>query len=262
MLLRMTTHMHFRIALFFAGFFGGFALFVLYKTLGVSSPIDPLLFFASMFGGGFLLQMIFSRIFPAPCPMCGAAAFPTLTKPMLYACHGCGRKSDGGMAYAFEAMAPKPSNSLWRKKLPDSTMMWIMLVFGIVVLGGALVFAADSVRLLVKGVTTEARVVKVSVYPLRTRMDYRAIIAYKAGDSELTLDRSWSVDVGHSCLSPCYYEGERLKVRYLPAEPTKANVYSVFDLFLGPTLFILIGAMCTLVGSVALWRARRPRLEL
>jgi hypothetical protein len=270
--LRITTHSYLRVALLFAGFVGGFALFVLYKRFAVPSPtLDPLLFFASILGGGFLLQQIFSRVFPAQCPKCGGAAFPRLTHAIVYVCRGCGRESDGGTAYALGAMAAEPGNSPWKKNRPTSAMMWIMLVLGIGAIIGALVFAADSVRLLIKGVTTEARVVKVNVsehrgadvsHPRRTRRNYRAIIAYRAGDHELTLNRSWSVDQGQSCLAPCYYEGEKLKVRYLPAEPTNAKVYSVLDFFLGPTLFILLGAMCTAVGCIALRRARRPRLEL
>lgn len=271
MLIRMKTHVNIRIVLAFVGFFGGFALFTLYQMSGRHSPIDFALFFASIFGGGFLLQWIFSRLVAAPCPLCGGAAYSTLLNPTRYRCSGCGRTPDAGVTYAIESMDSAPlirSDSFLMKAVPGLNDGVVFIMLGIAAIAGGLFFGAESLELLRHGVTTEARVAKVDMRgdDASGTRDYRATIIYKVGDTDLALERSWSVKRGGSCWWPCFHQGEKLKVRYLPAEPGKAAVYSLFDLFLAPALGFLIGIVFIFGGWVTgreiRRRSRRSKLEL
>jgi hypothetical protein len=266
-LLGMRTHQNLSLALMILGLVGGGNAFFALVTSGFAAAMPGLrvaLFAGLIFGGMLLPPLIFSVLFPAKCPLCGAAAELDVPNLLRYVCIRCGRRTDPGILWFSGKARSAQDDPALQKKPGEYVMAWIMFVFGVAALGGALVFGADSLRLLINGVTAEATVIKVSVHQQqlvsnKTRANYRAIIAYDVGGTQLTIERSWETDSDQHCVWPCYREGERLKVRYLPGNPAAAKVDSLPDLFLGQALFGLLGGMCIAASLWAQGKARRAR---
>ena len=267
MALRLKSHLNLRIAACLVGFMGGFALFVLlvFEHHRADSLLVLALFFGMSFGGAYLAQLALSFVLPAACPQCGAPkAVPTLRSPRLYACRACGAKAEA--VQAVETFAAQPSAEQQEKN--ERRVAWAFLAAGVPAIGIAVWFAEDSIHFLLKGVSVEGKVTRVTQYETldaKNRRDvrYTALIEYPVARTPLAIERSWSVKQGGSCWAPCYYEGERLKVIYLPTEPGRAKVHSLLDMFLPAALIGSIGLMLLVVGF---WRIRRerprPRLEL
>ena len=57
---------------------------------------------------------------------------------------------------------------------------------------------------------------------------------HKVNGQPLMLERSWSSESG-SWTWPSYYQGERLRVIYLPSEPGRAKIDTLPELFFGPS---------------------------
>jgi hypothetical protein len=261
MALPIRSHLNARIAAAFVGFFGGFAVFdfFVFGSPPRNFGLTALLFFGSIFGGAYLAQLAFSHASPAACPACGAAsAVPTPRNPVLYACRSCGAETDAVKAMLAEALAKMRTQAQGedRPKLP-----WVFLVVGVVAVGVAVWLAQDSIQLLREGVSTEARVMKVTTRASRdsegrSETTYTAFIEYRAGKTPLTLERSWSVEDGGHCMWPCYDRGEQLKVIYLPGEPYRAKVHSLSELFVAPVLVGFVGFAFALFGGLMLRRKK------
>ncbi len=262
MALPIRSHLNARIAAACVGFFGGFAFFVFFvfgRPHG-DFGLTALFFFGSIFGGAYLAQLAFSHSSPAACPACGAAsAVPTQRNPVLYTCRSCGAKTDAVKAMLAEALAKMSAEAQGedRPKLP-----WVFLVVGVVAIGVAVWLAQDSIQLLREGVSTGARVMKVTTQASRdseghSQTTYTAFIEYRVGKTSLTLERSWSLKDGGHCMWPCYDQGEQLKVIYLPREPYRAKVHSLSELFFAPVLVGSIGLAFTLFGGLMLRKKKR-----
>jgi hypothetical protein len=129
-------------------------------------------------------------------------------------------------------------------------------------------FAFQSLRLLAAGESAPATVTKVTVEKGRDKdrnyeSRYAATIAFHAGVTPVTIVRRSTLAVGASCLWPCYRQGQSLRVRYLPAEPSAARVDSVMDLYGLPVMLLLTGTV-VLVWGIALLRdfRRRPAFDV
>jgi hypothetical protein len=92
----------------------------------------------------------------------------------------------------------------------------------------------------------------------KERVESTATIRFKAGDRNITIQRSWSRDRDGTsfCLSGCYSKGETLKMRYLVDDPEIARVRSFWGLFGAPITSGLIGAM-----GIFMWRLWRSELS-
>jgi len=267
--LSLKTHLYARIAVAFLGFFGGFALFVFLvfgKPLS-HGALAPVLFFTMLFGGGYLAQLAFSHAVPAACPACGqAAAVASVRQPAIYVCRACGVASNAAHAMLVDAVASMPSPEQQQKR--EVGVLWIFLVVGVGLIGIAVWLAEDSIHLLREGVSTDARVMRVTRQASRdsdghSETSYTAYIDFRVGKGTMTLTRSWSVKDGSHCMWPCYDQGEALKVIYLPSEPSIAKVHSVPGLFFAPALIGTVGLAFAAFGVFAIrQRRRRPRLEL
>jgi len=258
----LKAHLTVSIALMFGGFFGGAILHMwLYRQGGA---LQEILFFVLPLAGAYLLPLAFARLAPAACPKCGGRAAAEPKNPLIYACRDCSAKFNGAEILlaekAEEALAPgqvaaRGTRSSFRQ------MPWLLLVIGLVAVGVSVYLAGDSLRLVRDGVSTEARVVKVSMRLDRDKEGkqvrvYTAAIQYQAGAAPFTIDRSWSVGENGSCLWPCYKQGENLKVIYLPADPASARIHSLSELFFAPGMFGLVGLVFVLVSVIFL--RKRP----
>lgn len=254
----------------FLGFFGGFALFVFLvfgKPLS-HAALTPVLFFAMIFGGGYLAQLAFSYALPAACPACAQpAAVASLRQPAVYVCRACGVASNAAHAMLAEAFASMPPPGQQQKR--EAGVLWIFLVVGVGAMGVAAWLADDSLRLLREGVSTDAKVMRVTKQSTRdkdnnSQTSYTAFIEYRVGKNTLTLERGWSVKDGSYCMWPCYDQGEALKVIYLPGEATHAKIHSLRELFFAPVLLGTVGLAFAAFGFLMIRhrRQRRPRLDL
>lgn len=256
----LKEHFRVRVALLFVGFFGGGILFAVFmKDLG---SLAPLAFLPMIFGGAFLLPFAFGRLVPAACPKCGGAALPGRMQ-VVYACGTCGAESNAlqALAEAPPALAPgqvapnkPPSRSL--------SVPWGLVAFGLGALGMGAYQAAEPLQLVRDGVSVDARVLAVSSKPGRDRdgksfTAFSAVIQYPAGATVRTMNHGWSARPREGCGSPCYREGDRLRVRYLPADPSVARIDSPADLFMLPGMFAGVGLVLALVGLFLLRRGPR-----
>ena len=267
----LTAHSYSRFAAFGAGFFAGFGLFI-YFIHGRPSdafPLTALLFFGLLFGGGYLAQLAFTQLVPAACPRCGAkSAVPPVLEPFDYACGSCGKQSN---VFAFintemRASMPTPEQEVKR----ELSLSWIFFAAGIAMIGIGVWLGGDSIQLLREGVSTDARVARVTEQQTRdkdgnSQTTYTAFIEYRVADkgTPLTLERSWSVKANSVSFSG-YDNGQQLTVLYLPAEPWRAKVHSFGDLFFAPGLLGGVGLVFAVFGFIMVRQRlrRRPKLEL
>ena len=154
-----------------------------------------------------------------------------------------------------------------RQQERESPLVWMFVVVGVGLVGFAIWLARDASGLLRDGISTEAKVMRVTEMPWGDILDretyYTAFIQYHDGKMPQTLNRSWSVPGGGICVWPCYYEGQSLKVIYVPGEPTRAQVHSRAELFFAPGLMTMVGLVFASFGVLAIrhQRRRRPRLD-
>ncbi len=258
----LKTHLRARIALLFVGFFGGGILFALNtKELGA---LAPLAFFPMIFGGAFLLPYAFGRSVPAACPKCGGAALPGKMQ-ILYTCGTCHAESNALHALVEAPLAPAPAPGQVVPKPPMSgglSIPKLMLVLGLGAIGAGAYLAADPLRLLIDGVSVQARVLAVSSREERTGdgkayVLHTARIQYQSNATPRTLDHSWSTDFRRECGWRCYREGDRLRVVYLPGDPANARIHSPGELFFRAGVVGGAGLFLSILSLVFLRRERR-----
>ena len=262
----LSAHFQARIGVFAAGFFAAFGLFVflIFDKRPDSFALTMLLFFGFVFGGGYLAQFAFTQLVPAVCPACGQRqAMATMNKPALYACRACGAESHAAEAMRREQIARLPTPQQAENQVRG--VSWLFLVVGLGMTVVAAWLAQDSILLLREGVSTPAQVMRVASRATRDsdgkrETTYTAFIEYRVGNGVVTLERMWSVRDGSHCVWPCYDRGEMLKVIYLPAEPSHAEVRSLPALFFAPVLVGGIGLLFVMVGFFLWRRTRRPKL--
>ena len=256
----LASHFRFRLALMFAGFIGGFALFV--WQVDNLRGYEPFAFFGFIFGGAFLLPLVFAKLVPSVCPYCNGLAWGLTTNPFRYQCASCGR------GVAADVM-PAPPPAAYANPQSSSAVLWAFFIVGIGSLGLAAFLAWDSVRLVSGGVSTDARVARLAQVMGRSsdnkqEVKYTAYIEYPVGKGTMMLEHSWTEKEGSSCVAGCsYLRDGPLKVIYLPSEPSIAKIDSFTALFFPPLLVGLFGVFFTVVGILVLrHKPRRPRLEL
>ena len=264
MTLRLTLHVYARIAVGFVGFFGGSVLFTLlvFTNPGSNLGATAFLFYGLIFGGAFLAQMAFSYLVPASCPACGAAsAVPTVRKQFIYVCRACGVKTDAARVMLIEQFASMRRDAVQQEK-SESRLVWVVVVIGVGCLGAGIWLAQDAIDLYRHGISTEAKVMRVTQKPTRDskgrdETSYTAFVQYQVGNVPHTLIRRWSVPAGGRCGSPCYDEGQPLKVIYMPDDPAQAKVHSLAELFFAPALFCVVGTVFASFGALAIRHQRR-----
>lgn len=267
MALPLHSHLYARGAALFAGFFAGLALST-FIPLRTALPFELAAFasFGLGLAGAYLGQLAFSFATPAICPACGqASAVPLPRQPLQYACRACGVASDARRVLAEQAAALE---SPAKQKTRDSRLPWVLLWSGIVLIGAAAWLAQDSLELLRDGVTTDARVTRITTLVTSDtrhgrRASHTAYIEYRAGGSPRVLTHTWWEKPGRDCVWPCYVQGQALRVIYLPAEPATAKVDSMQELLSTPAMVGGIGLVLILIASVMLlWRRwRRPSVQ-
>jgi hypothetical protein len=266
MALRLASHLRARVAAAFLGFFAGFAVFALlvFRNPHSTFGLNALLFFGLLLGGAYLGQLAFSRFVPAACPACGssqAIATASLSNPVAYVCRACGAERSAAHALHAEQLESVHIDAV-RQAKTDARLAWMLVAVGAGCLGIGIWLAQDAIGLLRDGVSTPATVLRVTNEATRdkdgdSQTTYTAVIQYHAGKVPLTFERSWSVPSGGRCLSPCYAAGESLQVIYLPADPNRAKVHSLTDLFMAPGIFGAVGLVFTVFGAVMVRQRRR-----
>jgi hypothetical protein len=268
MTLRLSSHLYARAGAAFFGFFGGGALFTLFVFGRQDVPFGftPFLFFGLIFGGMYLAQLAFTLLVPAMCPACGgASAFATVRRPAIYVCRACGAVNDASRAMLAEQLASMQSQAVKQEK-SGSRLGWVFVAVGVACTGAGAWLAQDAIALQRDGISTEARVARVTQRPTfdsegAAQTTYTASVQYQAGNDSRTLTRSWSVPVAGHCVSPCYQEGEQLKVIYMPGDPTRAKVHSLSELFMAPAIFGTVGIVFAAFGVLAIRYQRRRERE-
>ena len=149
---------------------------------------------------------------------------------------------------------------LWFQKNPET----IPLGIGVLCLLAAVALLVNPARLVMQGKSAEGVVIDVVNRPVRDsqgkdHVQYTATIRYRAGDRNMTIQRSWQQDTYSYffCISGCYSKGEELKMRYLADDPEIVAVDSFLGLFGGSLTLGLIGAMALFFWR--LWRSERSQ---
>jgi hypothetical protein len=219
-------------------------------------------------GGAYVVQLVFGLVVPASCPRCGADS--AVPKPggnlALYVCRACGAELNAMQASVFgeaarAAAARPPPTPAQEEKTQSRWGAWF-LIGGIAAIGVAVWLGEGSIRLVHGGVSTEARVLRVNHEEFRnsenqTETRHTAIVEYRVGEKPLTLQRSWSTGRGSFWSWPDYQPGERLKVIYLPGDPSRASIDTLPELFFAPLFLTLFGLVFSAIGAAMTFYRRR-----
>lgn len=141
----------------------------------------------------------------------------------------------------------------------------IPLGIGVLCLLGAVALLANPVRLLMHGKNADGvvtRIIETTSLDEKGRTVIRstAIILFKAGDRDRTIERSTSRSMGSTCFAGCYSKGERLAMVYLEDDPEVVEVNSFVGFFGGPLTLGLVGGFAIFLWR--LWRSERPTVPL
>lgn len=271
--LSIKSHLQARIAALFVGFFGGAIAFSFWGRGLHAGGLTPFVMPLFVFGGAFLLPLLVSRMVNADCPKCGSgSAVPASAKSVVYVCAACGAETNGlgplmgvdaaAMAAAANAEAATlatPAGQAAEKK--NAARLGILfLVIGLVAIAIAVWLAHDSIRLEREGLSTDARVLRVTHErgSKDNEMRHTAFVEYKVGGQARTLQRSWSSGSGSFWTWPNYHQGERLRVVYLPGDPDTASIDSWAELFVAPIFLTLFGVVFGVVGVAMMTYRRKP----
>jgi hypothetical protein len=270
MSLSIKSHLQGRIVALFVGFFGGAIAFQMWGSRLHAGDFTLFVMPLCVFGGAFLLPFLFSRIVSAECPKCGSdRAIAGSGKSTIYVCEACGAETNGLgalMGVDLTAMAAKanaqaatlatPAGQAEEKKNRRRFGI-LFLVGGLAAIALAVVFAQDSIRLAREGVSTDAKVLRVTHErgSQDNGMHHTAFVEYKVGGQAHTLRRSWSTSSGSVWTWPNYHQGEQLRVIYLPSDPARSSIDSAGELFFAPILLTVIGVVFSVFG-VAMIRYR------
>ena len=259
--LSLSSHLQGRVvALFFGFFIGGIAFNLLGEELHAGA-LTPFLLPVFVFGGAYLGQLVFGTIVTAACPRCGGEAATAAANPVLYICKACGAETNvlAEMVRAKVAAAAGPGSVQEEKTGPRIGV--IFLIVGIGAIGIAVWLGQESIRLVAEGVSTDARVSRVTRDSGRSsnsnETQYTAFVEYKVGNQVRTLQRSWSAKSGSSWTWPDYHQGEQLRVIYLPGEPSRASIDTLPELFFAPIFLTLFGLAFGGIGIAMLVYRRK-----
>jgi len=271
MRLSLKAHAIGRIVAAFAGFFGGGIAFTMLSHRFEAGALSLALMPIMVFGGMVLAHLAFNQIASVECPRCGGDAAPVGGKDFTaYVCKGCGAELNalgaqmgiGGVtrqetpAAAVAQATPSPE----QENQTRSRMGHLFLVIGLIAFGIAIWLGQDSIRLVREGVSTDGTVVRVthqSGYgPKNNETHHVAFVEYKVNGQPLVLERSWSSEPG-AWTWPSYRQGERLRVIYLPGEPSHAKIHSLPELFFGAGFLTLFGVAFTAFGVLMLRYGRQ-----
>ena len=259
MSLSLKSHISGRVVALFAGFLGGAIVSMYFGTQLHGGGLTPLLMFILVFGGAYAAQFVFSRAVHAECPRCGSdSAMPMARNPTLYVCEACGAESNALQAMMAEELARAAAVAPAQQAKTKSRMGVLFLIVGVGAIGIAGWLGAESIVLVRDGVSTDAKVVRVSVDSGGHEIHRTAFVEYKVGAQTRTLQRSWSSDSGSAWTWPSYHQGEQLRVIYLPSDPSRASIHSIAELFFGPIFLTLFGLVFGAVGGAMLFYRRQP----
>jgi hypothetical protein len=140
---------------------------------------------------------------------------------------------------------------MWIRNNPSMLLRGI----GILCLLVAAALLVNPVRLITRGKSAEGIVSDVVKHrelgtDSKTVDRYTATIRFKAGDRNMSFQRSWEQDPYSSstCLTGCFSKGEKLQVRYLVDDPEVARVDSFLGLFGVSLIFGFVGAAFGFLG--------------
>ncbi len=262
--LRQTSHRHARMAL---GVLNLLVIGAVYTLLLFGTRDVPVVLafviFGVLVGGGYLAQLAFSHWYPAVCSACGAAsALPTWKHGSVYVCRKCGAEISLQYAIHVEQLALGGTLADHERKI-ESRWGWGFVAVGAGCVTAGIWLAQDAIGLLRVGISTEAKVVRVTAKAARdnkgkSQTIYTAHIRYHVDGIPRTLERGWSVGEGGFCAWPCYRDGQQLKVIYHPGDPKRAKVHALDELLMAPGIVSSVGLVFALVGYVIV-RQRRPR---
>lgn len=144
----------------------------------------------------------------------------------------------------------------WIREKPD----WAAFGVGIACLLATAALLVQPVRLLMRGAGADGIVTSVveTTYDdadHKTRISSTATIRFRAGDRDMTIQRSTSREFGSTCIAGCFHKGERLKILYLAEDPNVAEVRSFPGLFGAPFVPGVVAALAFLFA----WLLRSQR---
>lgn len=273
MSLSIKSHLQVRIAALFVGFFGGAIAYSLWGSHLQAGRLSGFLMPLIVFGGAFLLPLAFSAMVSADCPKCGSdSAVPVSAKSTVYVCKACGTETNAlgalmgvdaaAMAAAAAAARAAPVPTPEEEKKKASRFGILFLLFGLLAIGIAVWLGQDSIRLLREGLSTDAKVLRVTHELNRGSKDnetrHTAFVEYQVGGQARTLQRSWSSESGSFWTWPNYRQGERLRVLYLPSDPGTASIDTWAELFMTPIFLTLFGVVFSVVGVAMMTYRRKP----
>jgi hypothetical protein len=258
--MQMQKHRQLSLYAKLGGVIVAFVLFIILHESGLLRAIGTIhivpLFGGLFFAGAWLPNFLFAKLVSVSCPQCGGAAFAEAGNSSRYVCRACDQACNASDPLMLQlgalSLEEKKRHPEGEKRPAGGTRAagagkLLMLAVAAGSLAVALYLAWDSIQLLTRGQSVEARVAKVEVHehrPLgkKTEVSYTATIEFTAGQTPSILRRSWTVEEGSFCLWPCYMANQSLRVRYLPGHPESAAVDSIIDLFGFPLLLALFGA--------------------
>ena len=140
-----------------------------------------------------------------------------------------------------------------------SGCVWLLLnLVWIVMLGGAYYYGHTSWALSRSGVSVEGTVIAMKESPATqdSGVTYYPVIRYEVGGQTYTYTSSNSSD------PPAYHVGERVWLRYDPADPHRARIDSWYELWLMPVMLggaaLIVAVVVNAVAVVSLMRGVKP----
>jgi hypothetical protein len=267
--LRTTPHRHACTAVGILAFVvAGPAIAVIVLGIPRESPPVMHMILALIAGGisAFIAYSAFTRSVPAICTACGAAsAFATTAGGMttVYVCRACRAERSVEYINHLEEQATIEAGGTPPLKMEFFAGL-LFVVVGLALVGAGYWQARETIGLLREGISTDAKVLRVTQRETRDtdgdrETTFTALIQYHAGKDPHTLERSWSVPFGGHCVWPCYKEGQQIKVIYRASQPSQAKVHTTAELSTAPAMFGSVGALFVVVGGLIAWQQWRKR---
>ncbi|RFA24708.1 hypothetical protein CAI21_20695 [Alkalilimnicola ehrlichii] len=126
----------------------------------------------------------------------------------------------------------------------------LFLAVGLLMLAGALIMGANSLRLVMTAESAVGTVVELDRRTSqdsdgRTRVSYRPVVRFQGPEGMVTYRSS------NGSNPPRYYVGQRVDMLYNPSNPSNARIDGFFDLWAATLFLALMGAVFTGIGGVA-----------
>jgi hypothetical protein len=140
-----------------------------------------------------------------------------------------------------------------------SGCVWLLLnLVWIVMLGAASYYGQTSWALSQSGVSVEGTVIALKESPATqdSGVTYYPVIKYDVGGQTYTFESSNSSD------PPAYNVGERVWLRYDPADPHRARIDSWYELWLMPVMLggaaLVVAVVINVLAVMSIMRGFKP----